>query len=69
MKCLACDNPLSDREASRKSLNTGEYLDLCDTCLESIAEYVYFTENTTLSNDRSKFYHEPSLDRSGNESD
>jgi len=67
MKCQACDQVLSDREASRKSLNTGEYLDLCDTCLEPIAEDVYFSENTSLSNDRSKLYHEPFIDRTTDE--
>ena len=33
MKCLSCDVILTDREATRKSINTGEYLDLCNHCL------------------------------------
>lgn len=49
MRCKACDSALSDREATRKSVRTGEYLDLCDTCLDTIKEYVIFTENDELS--------------------
>lgn len=33
MRCLSCNCNLNDRESTRKSLNTGEYLDLCDSCL------------------------------------
>ncbi len=33
MRCLSCNIILTDREATRKSLNTSEYLDLCNSCL------------------------------------
>ena len=32
MRCRACDCVLSDREATRKNSQTGEYEDLCDYC-------------------------------------
>ena len=32
MRCKACDCELSDFESTRKSSNTGEYLDLCNGC-------------------------------------
>ena len=32
MRCLACDCSLTDFEATRKSLTTEEYVDLCDRC-------------------------------------
>ena len=32
MRCQACDCELSDFESTRKSLETGEYLDLCNKC-------------------------------------
>ena len=41
MKCLSCDKILSDREASRKSITTGEHLDLCNSCFEPIRGLVY----------------------------
>jgi len=36
MRCLSCNKALSDFEATRKSANTGEYLDLCNTCFSDI---------------------------------
>jgi len=38
MKCLACDIILTDFEATRKYKSTGEYVELCDSCIEG-AEY------------------------------
>ena len=32
MRCLSCDCALRDFEATRKSLVTDEYMDLCDLC-------------------------------------
>ena len=36
MRCLSCNKALSDFEATRKSANTGEYLDLCNHCFSDI---------------------------------
>jgi hypothetical protein len=36
MRCLSCNKNLSDFESTRKSANTGEYLDLCNTCFSEI---------------------------------
>ena len=36
MRCLSCNKILSDFEATRKSANTGEYLDLCNSCFSDI---------------------------------
>ena len=36
MRCKSCDNPLTDREATRKSRVTNEYLDMCNGCLGEI---------------------------------
>lgn len=38
MKCVSCDVVLSNREISRKSLNTNDYLDMCDSCLSELNE-------------------------------
>ena len=38
MRCLSCNKVLNDREAVRKAPVTKEYMDLCDACLEPIAE-------------------------------
>lgn len=36
MRCYACDKELSDFEATRKSAQTGQYLDLCDSCIDGL---------------------------------
>jgi hypothetical protein len=35
MKCKACDEILTDYEATRKVLETNEYLELCNNCFDS----------------------------------
>ena len=43
-RCIACDKNLSDRESTRKGVNTGEYLDLCDHCFSTVAEEFPYIE-------------------------
>lgn len=38
MKCQCCDKMLSDYEATRKNAETGQYLDLCQDCLDDVME-------------------------------
>lgn len=35
MKCLACDEILTDKEATRKN-TSGYFIELCDPCLEYV---------------------------------
>lgn len=49
MRCVSCNNLLSDREASRKGIFSGEYLDLCDGCIRTIPDLEY-EENPFASN-------------------
>lgn len=65
MRCYCCDKVLSDFESTRKSVNTGEYLDMCNKCYSTIKEELHAEErydlfdgdeeeledNNTLSND------------------
>lgn len=37
MRCKACDNELSDFEATRKSINTWDYIELCNNCFSAIS--------------------------------
>jgi hypothetical protein len=34
MHCICCDHELSDWESTRKSVVTGQYLDMCQDCVE-----------------------------------
>ena len=36
MRCIACDRNLSDFESTRKSHDTGKYVDLCNKCYNEI---------------------------------
>lgn len=38
MRCEACDERLTPKEASRKFLYSGTYTGLCSTCLETIRD-------------------------------
>ena len=48
MKCLSCDCVLSDFEATRKSATTGEFLDMCNNCFETIKYDVQVLERQDL---------------------
>lgn len=48
MRCLSCNRNLTDREASRKGLFTGDYLDLCERCISTIPDFEY-VENPLAS--------------------
>lgn len=45
MRCLACDRILTDQEATRKSLTTDEYIDLCNECFGTIQDDISYSEN------------------------
>lgn len=36
MRCLSCNKQLNDYESTRKSANTGDFLDLCNGCFGTI---------------------------------
>jgi hypothetical protein len=45
MRCVACNKNLSDFESTRKSAETGEYLDMCNDCF-------FYTEDDIATIDR-----------------
>jgi len=40
MRCLACNKVLSDFEATRRSLISGDFMDVCNTCYTNIEDDV-----------------------------
>lgn len=48
MRCYCCNKALSDYEATRRSVNTGEFLDMCNKCYGSISSDVLSLERTDL---------------------
>lgn len=53
MRCAACNNVLTDREASRKFLYSGKYTDLCSICLDTISD-VAPTQDDSFRGNESK---------------
>jgi hypothetical protein len=52
MRCLSCNNILSDFESTRKYKNTQSYIDLCTLCFnESDLKLLEVTERTDLKHD------------------
>ena len=47
MRCLSCNDILSDREATRK-YPSGEFIDLCDFCIKEID--IPFVESMSKDN-------------------
>lgn len=45
MRCLACNDLLTDREVIRKSATTGDYIDLCNHCFATIEDVVKVVES------------------------
>ena len=48
MRCLACNKELTEFEATRKSAQTGEFIDLCNDCYRSIKDEIRSVENNEL---------------------
>lgn len=51
MRCISCDEALSDYEATRKHKVTGKYLDLCNSCLSEVLSMapIPFSGNSELN--------------------
>ena len=45
MRCLACNKALTDFESTRKSAQSGDYLDMCNGCY-------FYTDNEINTIDR-----------------
>ena len=48
MRCLACNKELTEFEATRKSEQTGEFIDLCNDCYRPIKDDLRSIENDDL---------------------
>lgn len=48
MRCLACNKELTEFESTRKSAQTGEFIDLCNDCYRPIKDDIRSIENDDL---------------------
>lgn len=62
MRCLSCNCILSDFEATRKSVNTNSYIDMCNRCYHTISDDVATLERDDLAHDEDMDSDHDSLD-------
>jgi len=51
MRCISCNEVLSDYEASRRSVRTRQYLDLCNDCFKYVRDDICAVGNVSLMHD------------------
>jgi hypothetical protein len=55
MRCVACNKNLNDFESTRKSIVSGEYLDLCNTCFHQVEQDIPAKERDDLRSEEETF--------------
>lgn len=51
MRCLSCNEVLTDFESTRKSVVTNQYIDMCNRCYATIAEGIDVIERRDLEHE------------------
>jgi len=51
MRCISCNEVLSDYEASRRSVRTHQYIDLCNDCFRYVRDDIAAVGNVRLINE------------------
>lgn len=72
MRCYCCNRALSDYEATRRSVTTGNFLDMCNKCYASISSEVLSYERQDLRHedeDETNYDDEPNYFTSWNGKD
>ena len=62
MRCLSCNAPLTDYEATRRGANTNQFIDLCNRCFSTVAEDIDTIERADLGCDDELFDEMDDLD-------
>lgn len=62
MRCLACNCNLNDYESTRKSVNTNQFIDLCNGCFSSVSEDVQTIDREDLLTENNSYNTDSFLD-------
>jgi hypothetical protein len=54
MRCLSCNAALTDFEATRKSANTEQYIDLCNHCFYTVSDDILTIDRDDLATDETE---------------
>jgi hypothetical protein len=58
MRCLSCNENLTDFESTRRYASTDEFLDLCNRCFVSVSDDLHTLERGDLAHDEDIAEHE-----------
>lgn len=70
MRCRACNEELTDFEATRRSINTMDYIELCNQCMRPLSKDIATLNRNdlmTLSDADSMDYVDSELDNTDDE--
>jgi len=62
MRCYCCNKMLSDFEATRKSVHTNEYLDMCNKCYATVSDDLLTYERADLYDEEEDYEGDEGLD-------
>lgn len=62
MRCCCCDTKLTDFESTRKSAVTGDYLDMCNKCIQGLNISTQDRGDLQSGSERSSIYEDPEYD-------
>ena len=48
MRCICCNALLTDYESTRKSVNTNEYIDMCNRCYKTVKDDILCRDRQDL---------------------
>lgn len=48
MRCICCNELLTDYESTRKSLNTNEFIDMCNNCYRTVRDDILCRDRLDL---------------------
>ena len=63
MRCVSCNTALSDFESTRKGALSGEYLDLCNSCIKGLG--IATLDRPDLEGSFTSIYEDPDYDDYG----
>lgn len=51
MRCVCCNAVLSDFESTRRSINTNDFVDICNICIKTIDDDIKTIDRLDLKHD------------------
>lgn len=62
MRCLSCNEVMTDFEATRKSVYSGQFIDLCNHCFASVSDDLQTIDRQDLLHDEAEDFEQIGTD-------